>query len=60
MELSKNDQTHRTRIPRRNAGRRIPQAFGLTKYCLAKSIGVPAQRIGDIVAGKRSISAETN
>ena len=25
--------------------------FGITKYRLAKSIGVPAQRIGDIVAG---------
>jgi len=27
--------------------------LGLTKYRLAKDIGVPAQRIGDIVAGKR-------
>jgi addiction module HigA family antidote len=30
----------------------------LSKYRLAKSIGVPAQRIGDIVAGKRSITAD--
>jgi antitoxin HigA-1 len=34
--------------------------LGLTKYRLAKSIDVPAQRIGDIVAGKRGISAETD
>lgn len=32
----------------------------LSKYRLAKSIGVPAQRIGDIVAGKRSITADTD
>lgn len=34
--------------------------LGMTKYRLAKSIDVPAQRIGDIVAGKRSITAETD
>lgn len=34
--------------------------LGITKYRLAKSIGVPAQRIGDIVAGKRSITADTD
>lgn len=34
--------------------------LGLTKYRLAKNIEVPAQRIGDIVAGKRSITAETD
>ena len=32
----------------------------LSKYKLAKDIGVPAQRIGDIVAGKRSITADTD
>jgi antitoxin HigA-1 len=32
----------------------------ITKYRLAKSIGVPAQRIGDIVAGKRGITADTD
>ncbi len=30
----------------------------MTKYRLAKSIGVPAQRIGEIVAGRRSITAD--
>lgn len=32
----------------------------LTKYRLAKDIGVSASRIGQIVAGKRAISAETD
>lgn len=34
--------------------------LGLTNYRLAKEIGVPAQRIGDIVLGKRSITADTD
>jgi len=32
----------------------------ISKYRLAKEIGVPAQRIGDIVAGKRAITADTD
>ena len=34
--------------------------IGMSKYRLAKSIGVPAQRIGDIIAGKRGITADTD
>ncbi len=34
--------------------------LGLSKYRLAKDIGVPPQRIGDIVAGKRGITANTD
>jgi len=34
--------------------------MGISQYRLAKEIGVPAQRIGDIVAGKRSITADTD
>lgn len=34
--------------------------LGLSKCRLAKDIGVPAQRIGDIVAGKRGITADTD
>jgi addiction module HigA family antidote len=34
--------------------------MGITRYRLAKEIGVPAQRIGDIVAGKRVITADTD
>ncbi|MFY7922243.1 MAG: HigA family addiction module antitoxin, partial [Gemmatimonas sp.] len=32
----------------------------LSQYRLAKEIGVPAQRIGEIVAGKRAITADTD
>ncbi|HEY8010746.1 MAG TPA: HigA family addiction module antitoxin [Rudaea sp.] len=31
----------------------------ITQYRLAKEIGVPQRRIGEIVAGKRSITADT-
>ena len=31
--------------------------MGISKYRLAKEIGVPAQRIGEIVAGRRAITA---
>ena len=34
--------------------------MSLSNYRLAKEIGVPAQRIGEIVAGRRSISADTD
>ena len=34
--------------------------MGLSQYRLAKEIGVPAQRISAIVAGKRSITADTD
>lgn len=34
--------------------------LGLTKYRIAKEIGVPAQRIGEIVAGRRAITADTD
>lgn len=36
----------------------VPMA--LTRYRLAKEIGVPAQRIGDIVNGKRTVTADTD
>jgi len=32
----------------------------LSQYRLAKEIGVPSQRIGEIVAGKRAVTAETD
>ena len=34
--------------------------LGITKYRLAKEIGVPAQRIGEIAAGRRAITADTD
>lgn len=34
--------------------------MGITQYRLAKEIGVPPQRIGEIIAGRRSITADTD
>lgn len=34
--------------------------MGISRYRLAKEIGVPAQRIGEIVTGKRAITADTD
>jgi addiction module HigA family antidote len=34
--------------------------MGITQYRLAKEIGVPQRRIGEIVAGKRSVTADTD
>jgi antitoxin HigA-1 len=33
--------------------------LGITQYRLAKSIGVPQRRIGEIGAGKRALTADT-
>ena len=33
--------------------------MGITRYRLAKEIGVPQARIGEIVAGKRAITVDT-
>ena len=33
--------------------------LGVTQYRLAKEIGVPQRRIGEIVSGKRAITADT-
>jgi addiction module HigA family antidote len=34
--------------------------MGISRYRLAKEIGVPPQRIGEIVAGRRSVTADTD
>ena len=34
--------------------------MGISQYRLAKEIGVPAQRIGEIAAGRRAITADTD
>ncbi|TQF00159.1 MAG: HigA family addiction module antidote protein [Spiribacter salinus] len=34
--------------------------MGISQYRLAKEIGVPPQRIGEIVASKRAITADTD
>ena len=51
-------------VPPVSPGEMLEEEFlaplAMTKYRLAKSIGVPAQRIGDIISGKRGISADTD
>lgn len=53
-----------TRLPPVTPGELLWEEFlqpmGITKYRLAKEIHVPPQRIGDIIAGKRSITADTD
>ena len=34
--------------------------MNLSQYRLAKEIGVPPQRVGEIIAGKRAITADTD
>lgn len=34
--------------------------MAISQYRLAKDIGVPARRIGEIVAGKRAVTADTD
>ena len=36
------------------------KSMGITQYRLAKEIGVPQRRIGEIVVGKRAITADTD
>ncbi len=36
------------------------EPMGITKYRLAMEVRVPPQRIGDIVAGKRAVTADTD
>ncbi len=53
-----------TRLNPLHPGELLSEEFlkpmGISQYRLAKEIGVPAQRIGEIVAGRRSISADTD
>ncbi|CAM5618508.1 hypothetical protein RLIN73S_01929 [Rhodanobacter lindaniclasticus] len=51
------------RIPYPTPGEILLEEFlkpmGITQYRLAKEIGVPQRRIGEIVAGKRAVTADT-
>lgn len=53
-----------TRLPAVTPGEILREEFllpmGISQYRLAKDIEVPAQRISEIVAGKRSITADTD
>lgn len=52
------------KIPPVSPGEMLLEEFlkpmDMSRYRLAKEIGVPAQRIGDIVAGRRTITADTD
>jgi len=52
------------RLPPVSPGEMLTEEFlipmGISKYRLAKDIGVPAQRIGEIAAGRRAITADTD
>lgn len=45
---------------RRGQYSKFLKPMGISQYRLAKEIGVPAQRIGEIVAGRRAITADTD
>ena len=36
------------------------EPMGISQYRLAKEIGVPASRIGQIIAGKRAVTADAD
>ncbi len=51
------------RVPYPHPGEILLEEFlkpmGITQYRLAKEIGVPQRRIGEIVAGNRAVTADT-
>jgi addiction module HigA family antidote len=52
------------RLPPITPGELLNEEFlkpmSISQYRLAKEIGVPAQRISEIVSGKRAVSADTD
>jgi addiction module HigA family antidote len=60
----KSSTTTEARLTAVSPGEMLAEEFlkplGMTNYRLAKEIGVPAQRIGEIIAGRRSITADTD
>jgi addiction module HigA family antidote len=61
---SRQAKTNVRRIDSVTPGELLEEEFlipmGISKYRLAKEINVPAQRIGEIVKGRRSITADTD
>lgn len=55
--------TKKPQLPPVHPGEILLEEFlipmGISQYRLAKEIGVPQRRIGEIVAGRRSITADT-
>jgi len=56
--------TKRTKLAPGSPGEMLFEEFlkpmELSQYRLAKEVGVPQRRIGEIVAGKRAITADTD
>ena len=56
--------TKRTKLAPVSPGEMLLEEFlkpmELSQYRLAKEIGVPQRRIGEIVAGKRAVTADTD
>lgn len=52
------------RLPLVTPGEMLVEDFlkplGITQYRLAKDLGVPQRRIGEIIAGKRAITVDTD
>lgn len=61
--ITKEVSMKRREVPYPTPGEILLEEFllpmGLTQYRLAKEIGVPQRRIGEIIAGKRSITTDT-
>ncbi|MEP7069082.1 MAG: HigA family addiction module antitoxin [Usitatibacter sp.] len=61
---SKSSITTEPRLAPVSPGEMLAEEFlkpiGMTNYRLAKEIRVPAQRIGEIIAGRRAITADTD
>lgn len=51
---------HKLATPGDRLVKEFLEPLGISQYRLAKEIGVPAQRIGEIVAGRRAITADTD
>ena len=51
------------KVPYPHPGEILPEEFlkpmGITQYRLAKEVGVPQRRIGEILTGARGVSADT-
>ncbi len=51
------------KVPHPHPGEILLEEFlkpmGITQYRVAKAIGVPQRRIGEIVAGKRAVTVDT-
>lgn len=61
---SKSSTTTERRVKPVSPGEMLAEEFlkplGMSNYRLAKEIRVPAQRIGEIIAGRRAITADTD